>query len=63
MSVNVLLRWWLVVSAAAAGSLLTYEFAPVLLPAALVAAGFGGVSWGMVRLARKLERARGAARR
>lgn len=53
-----LVRVWLLGSALALSFLLVWAFVPILIPLAAVAAGLGGVTTGMVLLARVIERRR-----
>ena len=58
MSTGLLLRLWIGLTGLAILGAFTWEFVPVLIPAIAVALGFGGVSAGMIALARWLERTR-----
>jgi hypothetical protein len=49
------LRIWLIVSGAVIAGLAIWAFAPVLVFLALLAAGLGMLSLGMIMLARKLQ--------
>jgi hypothetical protein len=58
MSARLLLRLWILLTVLVIGGAFVWEVAPVLIPMAAVAAGFGGAAFLMIVLARWLERRR-----
>ena len=54
-----ILRLWFVLSGLALLGVLLYEFAPILLPMLAIAAGLGAMTWGITRIARRVEATRG----
>lgn len=56
MTTSSILRIWLIATAAIVAGVLVWELAPILYVLLLVGGGFGAVSFGMVGLARGLER-------
>ena len=58
MTPTLILRLWLAVGAILVIGVLMWELAPILYVMVPIAAGLGAIAYGMVRLARLIERRR-----